>query len=220
MGLLTPLGLLGLIGIPILIVIYIIKPKYHEKKISSTFIWRLSLKYRKKKIPLQWLQRSLLFFVQVLAIGILALVLARPLMQVDAKDGEKVVILDVSASMNSTNGVDTRLDRAIEDLYDLASKANEENKLTIILADSNPEYLTRRETSSSYIKYLLSTITPTYEECNFDAALKLANTIIHLFSLLYFASSVFRLLEGYEPTNDFHYFHNCFFHDMTPNHIE
>ena len=122
MGLLTPLGLLGLIGIPILIIIYIIKPKYHEKKISSTFIWRLSLKYRKKKIPLQWLQRSLLFFVQVLAIGILALVLARPLMQVDAKDGEKVIILDVSASMNSTNGVDTRLDRAIEDLYDLATK--------------------------------------------------------------------------------------------------
>ena len=178
MGLLTPLGLLGLIGIPILIIIYIIKPKYHEKKISSTFIWRLSLKYRKKKIPLQWLQRSLLFFVQVLAIGILALVLARPLMQVDAKDGEKVIILDVSASMNSTNGVDTRLDRAIEDLYDLATKANEENKLTIILADSTPEYLTRRETSASYIKYLLSTITPSYDECNFDEALKLANSVI------------------------------------------
>ena len=64
MGLLTPLGLLGLIGIPILIIIYIIKPKYHEKKISSTFIWRLSLKYRKRKIPLQWLQRSLLFFLR------------------------------------------------------------------------------------------------------------------------------------------------------------
>ena len=178
MGLLTPLGLLGLIGIPILIIIYIIKPKYHEKKISSTFIWRLSLKYRKRKIPLQWLQRSLLFFVQVLIIGLTALLLARPLMKVSAEDGEKVVILDVSASMNSTDGSTTRLDKAIEALTDLADKASEENKLTIILADSTPEYLTRRETSPSYVKFLLSTITPTYEECNFDEALKLANTVI------------------------------------------
>ena len=125
MGLLTPLGLLGLIGIPILIIIYIIKPKYHEKKISSTFIWRLSLKYRKRKIPLQWLQRSLLFFVQVLIIGLTALLLARPLMKVSAEDGEKVVILDVSASMNSTDGSTTRLDRAIEALTDLADKTSE-----------------------------------------------------------------------------------------------
>ena len=178
MGLLTPLGLLGLIGIPILIIIYIIKPKYHEKKISSTFIWRLSLKYRKRKIPLQWLQRSLLFFVQVLAIGLAALILARPLMQVDAKDGEKVVILDVSASMNSTDGSTTRLDRAIEELYEYASKVNEENKLTVILADSTPEFLMQRETSASYAKFQISTITPSYEECNFDEALKLANSII------------------------------------------
>lgn len=178
MGLLTPLGLLGLIGIPILIVIYIIKPKYHEKKISSTFIWKLSLKYRKRKIPLQWLQRSLLFFIQVLVIGLTALLLARPLMQVSAKDGEKVVILDVSASMTSTNNGVSRLDRALDELVKLADSVNEENKLTIILADSTPEYLTRRETSSSYIKFLLSTVTPTYEECNFDEALKLANTVI------------------------------------------
>ena len=171
MGLLTPLGLLGLIGIPILIIIYIIKPKYHDKKISSTFIWRLSLKYRKRKIPLQWLQRSLLFFVQVLAIGLAALILARPLMQVEAKDGEKVVILDVSASMNSTDGSTTRLDRAIEELYEYASKVNEENKLTVILADSTPEFLIQRETSASYAKFQLSTITPSYEECNFDEAL-------------------------------------------------
>lgn len=178
MGLLTPLGLLGLIGIPILIIIYIIKPKYHEKKISSTFIWKLSLKYRKRKIPLQWLQKSLLFFVQVLTIGITALILARPLMQVSAKDGEKVVILDVSASMNSKSGDQTRLDRALESLVSLADKASDENKLTIIVADSTPEYLTRRETSPSYIKFLLSTVEPTYEECNFDEALKLANTVI------------------------------------------
>ena len=44
MTFLHPLGLLGLIGIPILIIIYIIKTQYTEQTISSTFLWTLSEK--------------------------------------------------------------------------------------------------------------------------------------------------------------------------------
>ena len=50
MMLLTPLGLLGLIGLLIWLIIYIIKPNYQQKMISSTFVWKLSLKYKKKKM--------------------------------------------------------------------------------------------------------------------------------------------------------------------------
>ena len=52
MSWLTPIGFLGLIGLIILIIIYIIKPNYQQKFISSTFIWKLSLRYKKKKIPI------------------------------------------------------------------------------------------------------------------------------------------------------------------------
>ena len=38
MSFLSPIGLLGLIGIPILILIYIIKSKYQERVIASTYI--------------------------------------------------------------------------------------------------------------------------------------------------------------------------------------
>ena len=38
--LIPPLILLGLVGILILIIIYIIKPNYQQKAVSSTFIWR------------------------------------------------------------------------------------------------------------------------------------------------------------------------------------
>ena len=47
MSLLYPLGLIALIGIIVLIIIYIIKPNYQTKFVSSTFVWKLSLKYRK-----------------------------------------------------------------------------------------------------------------------------------------------------------------------------
>ena len=52
MNWLTPLGFLGFIGLLILLLIYILKPNYQNKQISTTYVWKLSLKYRKKKIPI------------------------------------------------------------------------------------------------------------------------------------------------------------------------
>ena len=53
MTFLYPLGLLGLIGVPILIIIYIIKNKYTEQTVSSTYIWTYSEQFlkRRKKLP-------------------------------------------------------------------------------------------------------------------------------------------------------------------------
>jgi hypothetical protein len=63
MNLLVPLGLLGLISIIALILIYILKPNYQQKIISSTYVWRLSLKYRKKRIPVSRLTNILIFIL-------------------------------------------------------------------------------------------------------------------------------------------------------------
>lgn len=39
MSLLLPLGLLGLLGLVALLIIYILKPNYQQKVVSSTFVW-------------------------------------------------------------------------------------------------------------------------------------------------------------------------------------
>ena len=78
MSWLTPLGFLGLIGLIVLIIIYIIKPNYQQKFISSTFVWKLSLKYRKKKIPISQLRNILIFICQVLIITACTCILAQP----------------------------------------------------------------------------------------------------------------------------------------------
>ena len=40
-----PLGLLALIGIPVIILIYILRNKYNEQTVTSTYIWKLSDKF-------------------------------------------------------------------------------------------------------------------------------------------------------------------------------
>ena len=78
MKLLIPWGLLGLIGIAILIIIYIIKPNYQQKFVSSTYVWRLSRKYKKKKLPTSRLIDILIIICQILIVAICSMILAKP----------------------------------------------------------------------------------------------------------------------------------------------
>ena len=68
MELLMPLGLLGLLGIAILILIYILKPNYQQKVVSSTYVWKLSLRYRRKQIPINRLLSFLILLCQILIV--------------------------------------------------------------------------------------------------------------------------------------------------------
>jgi|GEM_PF-1209337 len=144
MELLTPLGLVALVGIPIIIIIYILKPKYQEKTITSTYIWKLSLKYRKKKLPLQWLKRSLLLIVQLLVVTALSFMIAQPYVPHPKAQYEKIIILDASASMLAVDEAGkTRFDKAKEYILSEAEQSSQEYDLSIILCDSTPEWLVR-----------------------------------------------------------------------------
>jgi len=144
MTLLTPLGLLGLIGIIALIIIYIIKPNYQQKFVSSTYVWQLSLKYRKKRIPTSRLRNLLLFLCQVLFLATCAAILARPNLIIESaiKEPEVIMILDASASMRAKVDGETRFARAVEEAALLASDTLEENGyVSLILANEQPAYL-------------------------------------------------------------------------------
>ena len=94
MSLLAPLGLLGLLGLVALIIIYIIKHNYQTKIISTTYIWKLSLKLRKKQIPISKLRNIILFICQVLAITTLTFILAQPVIAAEKEEekSEKIAI--------------------------------------------------------------------------------------------------------------------------------
>lgn len=145
--LLMPLGLIGLLGIVALIIIYLIKPNYQRKAVSSTFVWKMSLRYRKKQIPISRLRNILLIIVQVLFLAICALLLAFPVISgaTVQQGGEVVAILDASAGMRAGDGQTTRFERAVSGIRDLAERTfGADERLTVIMAGQTASYLVQR----------------------------------------------------------------------------
>ncbi len=178
MTLLTPLGLLGLLGIIALIIIYILKPKYQDKSLSSTFIWKLSLKYKRQRTPFEWLKSSLILILQLSIITIISILLANPHIVLGTKSGEKIVILDASASMLATSNGQTRFDRAVIEIGALADLTTPEHRFTVILAGEEASYIVRRSDSAEFIKQSLSTAISGYAGSNMDNAMELAESVL------------------------------------------
>lgn len=145
MRLLIPLGLLGLLTIIALIVIYVIKPNYQHKEVTSTYVWKLSMKYRKKRLPTSKLRNILLIVCQVLALIAGALIMSKPAVFDDEKvfNAETVAIIDASASMRARDdrGV-TRFERAVEQAIDLANfTVKNGGYFSLILSDGNDSFV-------------------------------------------------------------------------------
>lgn len=146
MSILLPLGLLGLLGIAVLILIYILKPNYQQKLVSSTYIWELSLKYRKKKIPISRLRNLIILICQLLIIAACAMILAQPVIRAEKMESnERVALIDASAGMLATDGADTRFVRAIGQVKELAEETfSQSGIITVILVDEQPAFIARR----------------------------------------------------------------------------
>lgn len=144
MKLLTPLGLLGLLGIAVLILIYVIKPNYQQKTVSSTFVWKLSLKYKKKRVQINKLRNVLLILCQVLVLTACALILAEPnrVVKAETDPSEVIAIIDSSASMRAQKDGESRFERAVKKSLSLSEEVFSNGGLfSVILADENPSFL-------------------------------------------------------------------------------
>lgn len=189
-GLMATLGLLGLIGVPVLIIIYIIKPKYQERKISSTYIWKLSLKYRKRKIPLQWL-KSLLLIVQCIIVAVIAMLLAKPYIS-NAMNGynyRKIIVIDASASMMTVgNDGKTRFQRAIDKACEIAETATSENTMSVIMCSDTSVTVVKEDSEVGNIQRILKAQKPKGTDANYGIAvaeaLKLAGETSAGFTLI------------------------------------
>jgi len=141
-GLLAPLALaFSALAIPILI-LYMLRLQRREVRVSSTFLWQQIVRDREANAPWQRLRRNLLLLLQLLILFALVLALARPFIAVRAAvQGNLVIVLDGSASMNAVDESPTRFVRAQAAARQLLDGLGSGDAVTVILAAQTPRVL-------------------------------------------------------------------------------
>lgn len=179
MSLLLPLGLLGLISLAVLLLIYILKPNYQQKLISSTYIWKLSLKYKRKRVPISKLRNLLIILCQIIILTMAAIILSDPanVTKYPTDYNEKIVVIDASASMLAESDGETRFARAKTQAAEIAQAAFDKNSaVTVIIAGREATYVAQRavKQDESGVLEQIKALECTYGKADMTGAFALA----------------------------------------------
>ena len=175
MSLLVPLALAWGALAGLVLLFYILRPRSLRVEVPSIFLWR-DLVQREQALTLwQRLRRHLLLLLQLLAILLLALVLARPERTAETIPQRHIVhVIDASASMSVTSGDTTRLEAAKAAALEQLNVIEPGDRLTVMSFGNQPAvlaYLTRDEQAA---RDAVESIAQTATVGNVDRVLQLA----------------------------------------------
>lgn len=162
-----PLGFLILIFIPVLIILYILKNKFTEQTVSSTYIWKLSEKFLKRRRPISRIYGILSLILQCLLVAVIALAVAHPQINLPNQARDYCFIIDSSGSMLMKNGEKTRYDLAKEEINSIINSSQLGSTYTLISCEDTAtviyENITNKESASAQLNSL--TITSLDSKC-------------------------------------------------------
>ena len=175
MSLLVPLALAWGALAGLVLLFYILRPRSLRVEVPSIFLWR-DLVQREQALTLwQRLRRHLLLFLQLLAILLLALVLARPERTADTLPQRHVVLLiDASASMSVASGDTTRLEAAKAAALEQVSIIEPGDRLTVVSFGSQPAILAYQTRDTRSARDAVNAIVQTATVGDSERALQLA----------------------------------------------
>ena len=176
MSFLNPNGLWFLLGIPVLIFLYILKQKYADRVISSSFIWRKSEHLIKKNIPWRRLLKYILFALQLLTVALISFVVARPVINTDSTGTAYYIIIDGSASMLAEADDKSRFDRTVDAVSDMAGEMPYGSEMTVILATESASCVVKSSDSENVINKALNGLECGFSDADIEAAVTLAQT--------------------------------------------
>lgn len=129
--------LLFLAAVPIIIILYLLKPKGEDYKISSNLLWQKLLKNEQSKTFFEKFVHNLLMYLQILIIALLVIALMSPFIKVNGQGGgRKILLLDTSGSMQHLTGSGkTRLEVAIGQACDYVRTA-ENTRFSVVTEDA------------------------------------------------------------------------------------
>ena len=136
---LMPLALLA--AVPIIILLYLLKPKGVDYRISSNLLWKKLLKNEQSRTFFEKFVHNILMYLQILIIILLVIALMSPFIRVDNHGGgRKILLVDTSASMQHIGHYGdsrgkSRLTEAVELMCDIVQTA-QGTQFCVVTADA------------------------------------------------------------------------------------
>ena len=178
MSFLSPLALLGLLFVPLVLAMYLLKLRRDRQVVPSTLLWQKLLTDVEANAPWQRLRKSLLLLLQLLLVLLLAILAARPFLERPAGlAGDVVVVIDTSASMAAKDIPPDRLTEAkakvLEKLRDLPANGT----VSVIEAGRTARVVINGTTDLGRVRAAIEGITVSASTGDLGDALNLANAL-------------------------------------------
>jgi Ca-activated chloride channel family protein len=136
---LSPLAFL-LLGLSVpLLLLYFLKVRRQQRRVSAVFLWAPAHRDQQASALFQRLQLDPLLLLQILALVLLALALARPTITLQGKGTDRLVlVMDVSASMKATDVSPSRFAEAQRAALSLIAEAGRGAEVMVVEAGTHP----------------------------------------------------------------------------------
>lgn len=191
-------GAWAFLGLAAILALYMLKRRFEEHEVPSTYLWRQMLADQNVNRPFQKLRKNLLMLLQLAVVALLALALMHPSTK-GLAGGDYVLIFDTSLSMRA----DERMEQAKEQALRMVDEMAEGSSVTVITAGNEVQTPLSRSEDFVRVKQTISSVRAGYAGAALDRAVSLAQAMareIDGLNILVF-SDAYEPLEGVRAVN-------------------
>jgi len=191
MNFLAPAAFAFAASIPVVIVFYLLKRKRVVRLVSSTLLWQKFLAETQASAPFQRLRKNWLLILQIILLFFAVLALARPFFAGRTKPAQlRVIILDTSASMQATDEIPSRFEKARAEALKWVDALKDTDRMVILQAGANTEVKQSATSEKAALRRALASCVCSDGPTRLVPALRMAESLvrdqkdaeIHLFS--------------------------------------
>lgn len=179
MRFLAPAALAALLLAVPVVILHMLTPRRPPTPVSSLLHWD-GLKHAITAAqPWQKLRISLLLLLQLAAVALFALSLARPAVIEEATLAQHTVfIIDASGSMSAIDGSPDRLADAVEKAEELRAELPEGGTASVVVASANPAIVLENSDDPDEFRRAVSAIRTTGSGVDYEATFALAESLV------------------------------------------
>lgn len=172
----SPVALLGLISLPLLTAVYLLRNRLRNYPVSSIILWQRISSARLGGKTIDRPRLPLIFFLELLILFLITAGAAGPVIRLTDSRAPLIVVLDNSISMKAATGEQTFRDRAVDEILATVDFSRFRS-ITLILAGTEPVLLGSGSRETAGLKNDLEKWTCTAPRADISKAVALAGNL-------------------------------------------